>query len=203
MAPAGLYGDAEDEEVKEPVIQDEFAMPALAEQSAESWVHHYPIILKAGRITHIADAGLNEEDAEAQIGEKEEADPTCDRLRALNEDEPFGATEENEGVPPWTFHTLGDTQKYNGADDGELQYAAVAIKSIHWPGATTICQNGKYANIYMGYGLKFGGVCFNPTKPDFINDDPDNKAEKPEPTPLEEPQEQPVAEGEAEPNTGE
>ena len=37
-------------------------MPALAEHNAENWVHHYPYILKAGRIKHKAPQGLSEED---------------------------------------------------------------------------------------------------------------------------------------------
>ncbi len=70
---------------------------------------------------------------------------------------------------------------------------------MHWPGAVTVVQNGKYANLYMGYGLKFGGVAFNPTKPEFVNDDPDNKEEKPEPTPLEEPVDPPPEPEDGEP----
>ena len=82
-------------------------MPALAEHNAENWVHHYPYILKAGRIKHKAPQGLSEEDAEAKVGELEEADPPVDRLRALNEDAVWGT--EEEGTPPWIFKILGDT----------------------------------------------------------------------------------------------
>ena len=47
-------------------------------------------MLKAGRITHLAPEGTAEDDVEAVIGELEEKDPGCDRLRALNEDAPWG-----------------------------------------------------------------------------------------------------------------
>ena len=49
----------------------------------------------------------------------------------------------------------------------------------------------------MGYGFKHGGVAFNPTSPSNIIDDPTERREKPEPTPLEEPVDPPPAEGDA------
>ena len=79
-------------------------MPPLAEQNPETWVHHYPYILAAGTCKHVAPAGLNEEEAEARLAELAESDPPVDRLRALNEDAPFGEpVEEEEPTGPWRF----------------------------------------------------------------------------------------------------
>ena len=41
----------------------------------------------------------------------------------------------------------------------------------------------------MGYGIKHGDVCFNPTSPPDVMKDPGAKKENPEPTPLEAPPE--------------
>ncbi len=129
IVPAGLYGEGEDENDPEPVIQEEFAMPAFAEQNPETWVHHYPLILQAGRTAHIAPPGLSEEDSEAKIGELNESDPPCDRLRGLNEDAPFGQPTEEEEEPagPWRFSQVGDDQKYTAGDDPDVSYNALVI----------------------------------------------------------------------------
>jgi len=58
------------------------------------------------------------------------------------------------------------------------------IKSLQWPGAVTVSKGGKYANIYMGYGLKHLDTPWNPISPPNVIPDPDAKIEKPEPTPL-------------------
>ena len=43
----------------------------------------------------------------------------------------------------------------------------------------------------MGYGIKRGDVCFNPTEPPEIQKDPVDQGEQPEPTPLVAPEQQP------------
>ena len=78
LAPTGLYGDSGDENQKEPVVQEEFTMPAIGELNAENWVHHYPYILKAGRTAHLPPAGIPEEEVDAAIQEMEEKDPNID-----------------------------------------------------------------------------------------------------------------------------
>lgn len=83
----------------------------------------------------------------------EEKDPNIDRLKPIGEDAKWGVTEENEGTLPWTFHIVGDTQRYTTAD-GETTYSAAVVKSLGWPGAITVSKGGRYANIYMGYGIK-------------------------------------------------
>jgi hypothetical protein len=66
----------------------------------------------------------------------------------------------------------------------------------------TVTQSGKWANLYIGYGVKTGGVCFNPTSPQEICGDPEEAVEQPEPTPFNAPpvvqqQVKPEGEGDA------
>lgn len=61
-----------------------------------------------------------------------------------------------------------------------MTYAVNVIKSLRWPGALTVQQSGKYASIYVGYGLKRGDVCFNPTEPPEVQRDPVDQTEQPE-----------------------
>jgi len=133
--------------------------------------------------------GTPEDDIEGKKGELEEEDAAADKLRVLAEDAKWpieGAEEGDEGMLPWTFKLAGDTQKYTAADgDGEISYAAMVIRSMQWPGAVTVSQNGRYQNIYFGYGLKHGDVSYNPTSPPDVLDDPAGQPENP--TPLDAP----------------
>lgn len=61
------------------------------------------------------------------------------------------------------------------------------IKSLRWPGATTVQKGGKYCNIYVGWGCKHGDAAMFPTEPAEVQRDPSEPEEMPEPTPLEEP----------------
>jgi len=63
------------------------------------------------------------------------------------------------------------------------------IKSLRWPGAVTVSKGGKFANVYVGYGLKRGDTSFSPTEPPEVLKDPVDQPENPEPTPLEAPEE--------------
>lgn len=78
---------------------------------------------------------------------------------------------------------------------------------MRWPGAITVTQSGRWANLYIGYGIKTGGVSFNPTVPQDIISDPPEPVEQPEPTPLVAPEEpaqaKPEAEGEGAADGGE
>ena len=71
------------------------------------------------------------------------------------------------------------------------------IKSLRWPGAITVAKSGKFCSIYVGDGVKWGDVSYNPTEPPEVMEDPPQQEEQPEPTPLESPREI-VAEAEGE-----
>ena len=94
-----------------------------------------------------------------------------------------------EGQPSWISKVVGDTQLYNQAapKEGTVSYAVNVIKSLRWPGAVTVSKGGKFTNIYVGHGLKFGASSYNPVEPPSVNADPDEDDEKDEPNPKTEP----------------
>ena len=66
---------------------------------------------------------------------------------------------------------------------------------MRWKGSITVTQNGRWAGLYIGYGIKTGDVCYNPTIPQEIFGDPNEPLEQPEPTPLTAPAEPEKKEG--------
>ena len=116
----------------------------------------------------------------------EEEDKVQEKLMGINEDTP---------IPPleaaYTLKIVGDDQPYNPdeGEEGNAIYSANVIKSLKWPGACTVACGGNYMNIYLGYGLKFKDVSYNPTTPPEVSKDPSEKPEQPEPTPLQAPEE--------------
>ena len=87
---------------------------------------------------------------------------------------------------------VGHLQQY-AADEGTMNYGCCELRSLRWKGAITVTQNGRWANLYIGYGLKTGDVWINPTLPLPIQNDPPEPKEQPEPTPLNAPAEAPKA----------
>lgn len=49
-------------------------------------------------------------------------------------------------VPAWSAHL--------GANLSASKYSPVFLRSLLWPGAVTIAYNDKFANLYIGNGLK-------------------------------------------------
>ena len=64
-------------------------MPGTEElKSLESWAHQHMLLLKSGRITHIAPPELGEEERDEYLAKVAEKDAPVDRYRAINEDAP-------------------------------------------------------------------------------------------------------------------
>jgi hypothetical protein len=63
------------------------------------------------------------------------------------------------------------------------------IKSLRWPGALTVQKGGSFCSIYVGDGIKKGDTSYNPTEPPEVMSDPKDQVERPEPTPLQAPEE--------------
>ena len=191
-----------DEESGKEKYAEEFNVPGTEELKAlEVWGHQHPIILKSGRVTHSIDPATPEEQKEEVMGQLNEKDPSCDRFRAVNEDAPVtGLPAGLETGFSWVSKVSGDTQPYNQLPpkEGTTAYSVNVIKSLRWPGAVTVAQQGKFANIYVGYGLKKGDTCFNPIEPPEIMRDPVDQGEQPEPTPLNAPEQLPEPDTEAE-----
>jgi hypothetical protein len=186
IIPKGLL--EVDEETQKEKFAEEFAVPGTEElKSLEVWGHQHPIILQAGRITHVVPPDTPEDQKEELQGQLGEKDATCDRFRGVNEDTPVpGLPAGMETGIAWTTKTVGDPQPYNQLPpkEGTTTYSVNVIKSLRWPGSVTVAQNGRFASIYVGYGLKRGDVCFNPTEPPDIQKDPIDQLEQPEVTSL-------------------
>jgi radial spoke head protein 4A len=104
ICPKGLYEI--DEETNEVKPAEEFAMPGTEElKSLEIWGHKHPILLKAGRCSHIAPQGMGEEERDEYLAKIGEEDKVEERFRALNEDTPIPSLET-----AWTSKVCGDTQ---------------------------------------------------------------------------------------------
>ena len=186
IVPKGLYEMGEEEEGKLPEMKFAEEAPPLGTdelRSLEAWSNLYPIILKAGRTTHLKPTGMDEEAAEARLAELMEEDKTEERFRDIN---------AHEKIPDmeiaWISKVVGDTQQYNKqVGEGTQSYAVNMIKSLRWPGSVTVAKGGKFTSIYVGWGLKKGESSYQPIEPPEVQVDPDDQAEMPEPNPLEAP----------------
>ena len=84
---------------------EEFAMPKTEElKDLKAWGNNLPIILQAGRCTHLPPQGVSEEDMEAAIGELEGKDPTVERFREIEAHTQFPGEQ-----PAWISRVVGDT----------------------------------------------------------------------------------------------
>ena len=182
ICPKGLL--AQNEETNEVEFAADFAFPKTEELKAlTAWGNIHQVILKAGRVTHLAPAGMSEEDAAAWQEEQEGKDPTVERFRDLGEHTQFPGEQ-----PAWASRVVGDTQQYTEGAEGEtVSYAVNVIKSIRWPGAVTVAKGGKFCNIYIGHGLKKGDPSYNPIEPPEVCQDPEEEEDQPEPNPPTEP----------------
>lgn len=196
LSPKGLYEMSEPEEGQQAVMKfaEEFAVPGAEElKTLEAWGNTYPIILKAGTCTLIAPAGMTEDEEAEWRTKNEEEDPTVELFRAVNEHKGMPGTFKEEGDPgvAWLSKLVGDPQVYTKAGEGagSVTYCVNVLKSLRWPGAVTVSKGGKFANVYVGHGLKRGDQSFNPTDPPEVLKDPQDQPEQPEPTPLHPPEE--------------
>lgn len=195
-----------DEETKEDKYADEFAWPEDL-KNTEVWVHGHPMILQAGRTSHVIAPDTPEEGKEELLNALNEKDPASERYsKSVKEDAPVAGLPlqgEDTGFS-WIGKVCGDTQPYNNlGKEGTTSYAVNIIKSLRWPGAVTVAQSGKFANIYVGYGLKKGDTCFNPIEPPEIMKDPVDQVEQPEPTPLHPKEQEPEPDTDAAKNKAE
>ena len=181
IVPKGLF--MLDEDTNEVKFSEEFAFPKTDElRDIKNWSNVHQIILNAGRCTHVP-PNVPEDDLPAAMEELEGKDPTVERFRDIGEHQLFAAEQ-----PCWISKVVGDTQQYTEGGEGEnISYAINVIKSLRWPGSTTVSKGGKCTTVYVGYGLKKGDPSYNPIEPPEVCQDPEEEEEKPEPNPQTEP----------------
>jgi len=199
LSPKGLYEMIDSEVENQPAerrFSEEFAMPTADElKILEGWGNTHPIILGTGRTTHVSEPGMDEEAAAEYKERMETSDPTVERFRGINEHKGMPGTmtdpenPESEGIA-FLSKIVGDQQNYaKPSGEGSVSYCVNVIKSLRWPGAVSVAKGGKFVNVYVGHGLKRGDTSFSPTEPPEVLKDPVDQPERPEPTPLEAPEE--------------
>lgn len=143
-----------------------------------------------------------------------EGDPKKEMLLPIAQDKP---DVEEGGCKDWSIQQYGDKGQYKMGEDTK-SYLCTVVRSKRWPGAITVAQGSKFANLYVGYGFKCcrhhkGGALGsgeeelraipmasnaypyssanekNPLAPADIMDEPDDFKEEDEPNPAEEPEE--------------
>lgn len=173
IVPKDYLKIEEDESgVAKEMFSEDYAVPGTEElRSIENWSHRHPMILKAGRVTHVVPPGFEElPDEEKEAYEKiKEKDPEAEKFKAVSEDSAVDGYKS-----AWLSKVCGDPQPFAQAPpkEGTTSYAVNVIRSLRWPGAVTVAQTGKFQSIYVGYGHKRGDVCFNPTEPPEVQKDP-------------------------------
>mmetsp|Transcript_11274 Transcript_11274/g.25876 ORF Transcript_11274/g.25876 Transcript_11274/m.25876 type:complete len:491 (-) Transcript_11274:105-1577(-) len=206
LAPAGWY------EVDEELGENKFkeaegnveAFPGPEDISKQdTWVHAaVPLLQTTGKSTWPDTEALAElisEDERNKIDSQKEEEPAKAVLEPITADLEDLRGENDEGSPAWAIKEYGDKGLYNFGDVTK-SYRVTAVKSLIWPGAVTVAQGQKFANIYIGYGMKSGSLVppdpktglplagtapFMPLAPDDIMEEPQDLEEQDEPNPQE------------------
>ena len=87
----------------------------------------------------------------------------------------------------WQIKSYGDSQQYTllnkDGSAGNTTYSVGDVKSVRWPGAHTLFQNGRWLSIYIGNAIKSTSISYQPISPQEVKDDPEEQDEHPEPNP--------------------
>jgi len=205
LAPAGKFvkpegGEGEDarvvQEASEADPDKPFVMPPAKQLvSLDAWVHSRENILGSGKTMPVTDA--DKEAAIAAAGDDEAAIAQAKRLmdETMKNDPmippllPVSTDKPPEGMTAsWSVTrvcdpaemTVPDKPNDDGAPTSKtISNAVVAVKSMVWPGAVTVCRNEEFVSVYMGYGHKVG--TYFPVAPPEVLDEPEDFEDGPEP----------------------
>ena len=158
-----------DEEYKSPSFEE------MKSPEGESWIHEHAYIYPNGKVI--------DPSIETQV----------DRMRGITEDEGY-KVKEGEGenaneidLKYWKVKVVGDQMVHNRANGDPITHAVVLVKNTRWPGTLCVWKEEKFANIYVGFGIKAIGSPFTPTQYGTVDKDPNDTNEHPEPNPDKEP----------------
>jgi radial spoke head protein 4A len=175
ISPSGYYQFEEDEEEPEdgegpgPIeVNKEFEVGKISEfadGSMNNWVHHVSYVLPQGRCKWFdpvqrADDEFEEEDEDDE--EKEQLDEPQPEsgpqiLTSVAEDAAV------DGMPAWSARLSSNIIP---------QYAIASVSSNLWPGAHAyVTGKNTFENIYIGWGLKYSSVAFNPLLPPTVQEE--------------------------------
>jgi len=210
LAPKGWYEEDDAEgaagKIREVEAPTE-AFPGQEELASDAgWVHRMPCLNKIGKCSYpdvdaLTGAELISEELAKEWSAKIEAEGELKGLLAgIDGDLAEVKPEGDEGnVVGWSYKVFGDKGLYGG--DAAKSHQVTGVRSMVWPGATTVAQGTKFSNIYIGYAMKCGTLLppnpqtglpliggtdpFSPLVPDDIMDEPNDLEEHDEPNPGE------------------
>jgi len=210
LAPAGFYEVMDPEESgsknKLKVVEDAAAnfpgSEVLGTQAG--WVHASPSLLSTGKTNwpdpdKYPEGALTEEQT-AEIAAQVENEPEKEMLQPIEGDLEELKPDELEGSVAWSIKVYGDEGVYT-ANDAPQTHRVTAVRSNIWPGAITVVQGTRFANLYIGYAMKCGSLVpvqkdsglplrgtmpLMPLAPDDIMDEPKDLEEQEEPNPIQE-----------------
>lgn len=171
ISPAGYYafdseeGESDEAEANATIIvnPDFEGLPNDALTQLSNWVHHVPYILPQGRV-----AWTNPWEG-VEMGEGEDDEQSGDD-EGNDEGDTTGATGggsgEGGGEPesgPTILSSVSSDAEHGGNQSwavricsplSPLKYSPITLRSLSWPGATVVAYMDKFANVYVGDGLK-------------------------------------------------
>ena len=174
--------DLSGREIDENIPEDETKenpLPTTSEAAkVGTWVHFNASILNNCKTIHEdpaeeAPEGFEGEyDIEQEKQKIEQADPFEPRLKPISGDDriKMGGKLTNA---PWTVRLVGDPTEYHTEQGKSICHGVAVVRSLIWPGAFTLYQNGKQTAIYVGDGSKFSDKLKPfPLAPPQLNMDP-------------------------------
>lgn len=133
------------------------SLKELSDKQMLGWVHHCQHILPQGRCTWFNVHQKPEDDFEVESYEDEDS---------------FQDEVKPESGPPLLSTVagdrgLGDHPSWSVSLSSRVlpEYSIAVAKSNRWPGAYAFATSRTYENIYIGWGNKYTGDCFNPATP--------------------------------------
>jgi len=205
LAPKGYFEADDEAPVKNTIRMVEGALEAfpspeeLATQGG--WVHAAPFLLSTGKSSwpdvDALEGKITEEQAE-ELKAQADNEPEKAMLEGIEADLEELKPEEAESGPAWSIKNYGDEGVYSSGD-GTKTLRVTAIRSMIWPGAVTVVKGNRFANLYVGYGMKCGTLVgpekesglplrgtmpLMPLAPEDIMDEPADLEEHEEPNPI-------------------
>ena len=158
-----------DEEYKSPTFEE------MKSPEVENWIHEHAYIFPNGKVI--------DPSIETQV----------DRMRGIAEDEGYKVKEgEGENINEidkkyWKEKVVGDQKIHNRANGEPITHAVVLVRNTRWPGTLCVWKEEKFANIYVGFGIKAIDSPYTPTQFGTVDKDPNDTVEHAEPNPDKEP----------------
>ena len=182
ICPKGLYKT--DENFKEALegkvteFDEEYKSPSFEEMKspeAENWVHEQAYIFPNGKVI--------DPENENQV----------ERLKGINEDEGYkikegeGENAEEKDMKYWRVKVVGDQIMHNKPNGDPITHAVVLVRNLRWPGTLVVWKEEKFANIYVGFGVKATDANYFPTEIPKVDKDTREPLDQKEPNPEKEP----------------